>query len=128
MWGRADESAHVVSDSEFVPMREVLILIKGANVILVQSGRKITCRSTHEIFQVFDGVCFFDHSVFDTFVQLTEGRSCENLTTRHYKYLHKVRSALLASASNKNPKQTETSTNVTATLFTTTKEDTCMLM
>ena len=30
---------------------------------------------------------------------------CENLTTRHYKYLHKVRSALLASASNKNPKQ-----------------------
>ena len=29
---------------------------------------------------------------------------CENLTTRHYKYLHKVRSALLASASNKNPK------------------------
>ena len=30
---------------------------------------------------------------------------CENPTTRHYKYLHKVRSALLASASNKNPKQ-----------------------
>ena len=30
---------------------------------------------------------------------------CENLTTRHYKYLHKVRSALLASASNKNPTQ-----------------------
>ena len=52
---------------------------------------------------------------------------CENLTTRHYKYLHKVRSALLASASNKNPKQTETSTNVTATLFTTTKEDTCAM-
>ena len=53
--------------------------------------------------------------------------ACENLTTRHYKYLHKVRSALLASASNKNPKQTETSTNVTATLFTTTKEDTCAM-
>ena len=31
---------------------------------------------------------------------------CENPTTRHYKYLHKVRSAVLASASNKkNPKQ-----------------------
>ena len=29
---------------------------------------------------------------------------CENPTTRHYKYLHKVQSAVLASASNKNPK------------------------
>ena len=48
---------------------------------------------------------------------------CENLTTRHYKYLHKVRSALLASASNKNQKHKETSTNVTATLFTTNTED-----
>ena len=54
-----------------------------------------------------------------------ESHSCENLTTRHYKYLHKVRSALLASASNKNQKHTETSTNVTATLFTTNTEDTC---
>ena len=44
---------------------------------------------------------------------------CENPTTRHYKYLHKVRSAVLASASNKNPKTSETSTNVSATLFTT---------
>ena len=38
-------------------------------------------------------------------------QGCENLTTRHYKYLHKVRSALLASASNKTkntrkPRQT----------------------
>ena len=31
---------------------------------------------------------------------------CENPTTRHYKYLHKVRSALLASARNKKPKNT----------------------
>jgi len=53
--GRTD--AHVVLDSEFVqPMRDVLILIKGANATLVQSGRKTTRRSTHEIFQVFDGV------------------------------------------------------------------------
>ena len=44
--------------------------------------------------------------------------SCEIPTTRHYKYLHKVRSAVLASASNKNPKTSETSTNVSATLFT----------
>ena len=44
---------------------------------------------------------------------------CENPTTRHYKYLHKVRSAVLASASNKKKTKTsETSTNVSATLFT----------
>jgi len=54
---RADESAHVVLDREFVQsVREVLILIKGADVILVQSRRKITRGSTHEVFQVFDGV------------------------------------------------------------------------
>jgi len=51
---------------------------------------------------------------------------CENLTTCHYKYLHKVRSALLASASKtRKPKTQETSTNVEATLFTTNKEGTC---
>ena len=37
-------------------------------------------------------------------IQVASHEVCENLTTRHYKYLHKVRSALLASASNKNPK------------------------
>ena len=43
----------------------------------------------------------------------------------NYQYLHKVRSAVLASArKHTKPKHKETSTNVEATLFTTNKEGT----
>ena len=44
---------------------------------------------------------------------------CENPTTRHYKYLHKVRSAVLASASNKTQNKRNLDKRVSDSFHTT---------
>ena len=47
---------------------------------------------------------------------------CENPTTRHYKYLHKVRSAVLASASNKKTQDKRNLDKRVSDLFSTTQQ------
>ena len=105
---RSIEACFVHSGLNTGPVVQGVFRVEGENVL-----KRFVARNLRPIFPVAwnhtlgaDVFMKFDNQTIEDLDSRPEA-ICENLTTRHYKYLHKVRSALLASASNKNQKHTK---------------------